>query len=103
MKDLVRRARAGRLRASELSESTMTATILGDEGVDVVNGIIFPPQVALVGFGRIAPRPWAVDGMLAVHRVVTVTLAADHRVIDGHVGSRFLRAIEDAFDDWTDP
>jgi len=103
MKDLVRRARAGRLRASELSESTLTATILGDEGVDVVNGIIFPPQVALVGFGRMAPRPWAVDGMLAVHRVVTMTLAADHRVIDGHVGSRFLRAIEDAFDDWTDP
>jgi pyruvate dehydrogenase E2 component (dihydrolipoamide acetyltransferase) len=93
MMDLVRRARAGRLRASELSESTMTVTILGDRGVDSVQGVIYPPQVALVGFGCIVQRPWAVNGMLTVRRVVTVTLAADHRVTDGHRGGQFLEAI----------
>lgn len=100
MKDLVNRARAGRLRASELTASTITATILGDQGAEVVTGIIFPPQVALVGFGRIVRRPAAVDGMLAVHRQVTVTLAADHRVIDGHLGSRFLQDVQDGIDQW---
>jgi len=46
-----------------MSEPTITVTSLGDQGVDVVQPVIYPPQVAIVGFGRIRPRPWAADGM----------------------------------------
>lgn len=95
MKDLVTRARTGRLRASEMSDPTVTVTSLGEQGAELVHGVIYPPQVALVGFGRIVERPWAVDGMLAVRPTVTVTLAADHRVSDGHQGGLLLAAIED--------
>jgi pyruvate dehydrogenase E2 component (dihydrolipoamide acetyltransferase) len=93
--DLVARTRAGRLRGSQMSDPTITVTNLGDQGVDLVHGVIYPPQVALVGFGRVVQRPWAVDGMLTVRPVTTVTLAADHRVSDGHRGGRYLASIAD--------
>jgi pyruvate dehydrogenase E2 component (dihydrolipoamide acetyltransferase) len=93
LRDLVGRARAGTLRASEMSSPTITVTNLGDQGVESVFGVIYPPQVALVGFGRVEPRPWAKDGMLGVHPLVTVTLAADHRVSDGHRGGVFLTSV----------
>jgi pyruvate dehydrogenase E2 component (dihydrolipoamide acetyltransferase) len=95
LKDLVARTRSGRLRGSEMSDPTITVTNLGDQGVELVHGVIYPPQVALVGFGRVVPRPWAVEGMLTVRPVVTVTLAADHRVSDGHRGGRYLSAVAD--------
>ena len=88
--DLVKRARAGSLRSSEMSDPTLTVTNLGDQGVESVFGVIYPPQVALVGFGRVAERPWAEDGALRAMPVVTASLAADHRVSDGHRGARFL-------------
>jgi pyruvate dehydrogenase E2 component (dihydrolipoamide acetyltransferase) len=91
--DLVQRARAGRLRSSELSDATLTVTSLGDRGTDSVFGVIYPPQVALVGFGTPRLKPWAESGMLGIRPAVTVTLAADHRVSDGHTGARFLDAI----------
>ncbi len=94
LKDLVTRARGGRLRSSEMSDPTLTVTNLGEQGAELVHGVIYPPQVALVGFGRIVERPWAVDGMLTVRPVVAVTLAADHRVSDGHRGGIFLAAID---------
>ena len=93
--DLVNRARSGHLRGSELSDGTITITNLGDLGVTSVHGVIYPPQVALVGFGRIAERPWAVDGMLGVRPIVTATLSADHRASTGHQGGAFLSAIDD--------
>lgn len=93
LKDLVLRARSGRLRASEMTDATLTVTNLGEQGVEVVHGVIFPPQVALVGFGTVIQRPWAIDGMLTVRRVITISLAADHRVSDGHLGGAFLQAI----------
>lgn len=92
--DVVTRARSGRLRSSELAGGTVTVTNLGDLGVDSVFGIIYPPQVALFGFGRIAERPVAVEGMLAVHPVVRVTLTADHRASDGHRGGLLLAAMD---------
>jgi pyruvate dehydrogenase E2 component (dihydrolipoamide acetyltransferase) len=95
LQDLVERARAGRLRQSEMADPTLTVTNLGDMGVDEVYGVIYPPQVALVGFGKVIERPVAVDGMLAVHPVVTATLSADHRVSEGHRGSRFLSRLDD--------
>jgi pyruvate dehydrogenase E2 component (dihydrolipoamide acetyltransferase) len=94
LRDLVARARGGRLRSSEVSDPTITVTNLGEQGVPTVFGIIYPPQVALVGFGKITERPWAVEGMLGVRPVVTATLAADHRASDGHRGGLFLAAID---------
>jgi pyruvate dehydrogenase E2 component (dihydrolipoamide acetyltransferase) len=92
--DLVARAKGGALRASELSSGTLTVTSLGDRGVDTVLGVIYPPQVALVGFGRIAERPWVVQGAVVPRPVVTVSLSADHRVTDGHRGALFLDRID---------
>ncbi|HSD76898.1 MAG TPA: 2-oxo acid dehydrogenase subunit E2 [Solirubrobacteraceae bacterium] len=94
LRDLVGRARKGRLRNSEMTDPTITVTNLGDQGAETVHGVIYPPQVALVGFGRIVQRPWAQDGMLAVRPVVHVTLAADHRASDGHVGGLLLAEID---------
>lgn len=93
MGDLIERTRAGRLRSSEMSDTTITVTNLGDLGVRTAFGVIYPPQVALVAFGRIMERPWAENGMLGVRRTVTATLAADHRATDGHRGSQFLDAL----------
>jgi len=94
MRDLVGRARAGRLRSSEMSDPTITVTNLGDQGVDKVFGVIFPPQLAIVGFGAIREEPWASGGMVGARPVVTVTLAGDHRATDGIVGARYLRAVD---------
>lgn len=94
LRDLTARARTGRLKSSELADSTITVTSLGDRGVEAVFGVIYPPQVALVGFGRIVERPWASDGEVSVRPVVTATLAADHRASDGHRGGLFLAAID---------
>jgi pyruvate dehydrogenase E2 component (dihydrolipoamide acetyltransferase) len=92
--ELTSRARSGRMRSSELADSTITVTSLGDRGVDGVLGVIHPPQVALVGFGRIVERPLAVEGQAVVRPVVTASLAADHRASDGHRGGLFLDAID---------
>ncbi len=92
--DLVTRARAGTLRGSELSDPTITVTSLGEQGVETVFGVIYPPQVALVGFGKIVERPWIVDGHTVARPVVTATLSADHRVTDGHRGGLFLAAVD---------
>jgi len=94
LRDVVERARSGRLRSSEMTDAGLTVTNLGEQGADEVYGVIYPPQVALVGFGRIVERPWASGGMLGVRPTVRATLAADHRVSDGHEGSRFLAAID---------
>jgi pyruvate dehydrogenase E2 component (dihydrolipoyllysine-residue acetyltransferase) len=93
--DLVKRARAGSLRSSEMSDPTITVTNLGEQGVEAVYGVIYPPQVALVGFGRIAERAWAEDGALRAAPVVTATLSGDHRASDGHRGARFLAALRE--------
>ena len=94
LRDLVNRARGGVLRSSEMSDPTITVTNLGDLGVDSVFGVIYPPQVALVGFGRVAERAWAAHGMVGVRSCATATLSADHRVSDGHRGGRFLGTID---------
>lgn len=93
--DLVARARAGSLRSSEMSDPSITVTNLGDQGVDTVFGVIYPPQVALVGFGKPAQRVCAVDGGIRIATTVQSTLAADHRASDGHRGALFLAAINE--------
>ena len=94
MKDLVARARSGGLRSSELMDATITLTSLGERGADSVTGVIYPPQVAILGFGRIGTRPWVADGQIEPRSLVEVTLAADHRASDGHAGGLLLSAIE---------
>lgn len=93
MRDLVQRTRAGRIRSSEISDPTITVTSLGERGVETLYGIIYPPQVAIVGIGKIVTRPWIVDGAIEPRSVVTITLSADHRVSDGHAGALFLAEI----------
>ena len=92
--DVVKRARAGTLRSSELSDPTITVTSLGEQGVETVFGVIYPPQVALVGFGKVVERPWAIEGQVVSRPVVTASLSADHRVTDGHRGGIFLSAVD---------
>jgi len=89
-RDIVARARAGRLRASELAAPTIILTSLGDTPVESVFPIIQPPQVAIVGAGAVMPRPWVVDGQLSVRQLCTLSLGADHRVTDGRLGAQFL-------------
>ncbi len=94
LRDLVGRARAGRLRGSDVTAASLTVTNLGDQGVEEVFGVIYPPQVALVGFGTVVERPWATGGLLGVRPVVRATLSADHRASDGHEGARFLATVD---------
>ena len=94
MRDLVQRARAGGLRSSELTDPTVTVTSLGDRGAESVLGVIYPPQVAIIGFGRVVERPWVVDGQIVARRLVNLSLAADHRTSDGHLGGQLLAAIQ---------
>ena len=94
MRDLVKRARSGGLRSSELSDATITVTSMGEQGPETVFGVIYPPQLALVGFGGLARRPVAVGDAVAAHPVIKASLAADHRASDGHRGGVFLNAVD---------
>ena len=93
-RDLVKRARAGSLRSSELSKPTITVTSLGERGTDSVFGIIYPPQVAIIGFGRLMEWPRTLDGQIVLRPAIKATLSGDHRVSDGHRGSLFLGAVD---------
>ena len=90
LNDIIPRARAMKLRSSDLSDSTITITSLGEGGADVVFGVIYPPQVAIIGFGGSSQQAVVENGMLGIRHVFTVTLAGDHRATDGLTGSDFL-------------
>lgn len=94
--ELVNRARAGHLRSGEVAAPTLTVTNLGDEGVDTMFPIIHPPQVAMVAFGSVLERAWAVEGRVEARPVINIALAADHRVTDGRQGAQFLMRIQAA-------
>lgn len=93
LKDLIKRARESHLRSIELTEGTLTITNLGDLGADQVFGVIFPPQVALLGFGRVRQDAIIKDSSVHTGFCVNITLSADHRVSDGLSGARFLQCI----------
>ncbi len=88
--NLIARTRSGKLRSAEITQQTITITNLGDLGVERVYGVIYPPQIALVGLGRIINSPWAEGDTLSVQKVMQATLAGDHRATDGHIGALFL-------------
>jgi pyruvate dehydrogenase E2 component (dihydrolipoamide acetyltransferase) len=92
LNDLIGRTRAGKLRGSELTSAGITVTSLGDLGVQSVFGVIYPPQVALIGLGKIIERAWAENGALSARPLLSATLAADHRASDGLLGAKFLDA-----------
>ncbi|AXI54081.1 Lipoamide acyltransferase component of branched-chain alpha-keto acid dehydrogenase complex (plasmid) [Pseudoseohaeicola sp. NH-UV-7] len=96
MRDLVLRARSGRLRSSEMTDATITISAMGDTGADAMAGVIYPPQVAIVGFGAPVARPWIIGDKITPRMTVTVTLSADHRVSDGRRGAKFLAALDAA-------
>lgn len=93
IRDLVARVRAGRFKASELTGATITLSSLGDRGVDRLYGVIYPPQVAIVGIGTPALRPWVHQEKVVLRRTACLTLSADHRASDGHRGALFLNEI----------
>jgi pyruvate dehydrogenase E2 component (dihydrolipoamide acetyltransferase) len=93
LRDLVARARVGSLRSSELSDPTFTVTNFGDQGAESGFGIIYPPQVGLLAIGRVTNRPWVIGDRIEARPLVTVTLSADHRAVDGHRGGLFLGAM----------
>jgi pyruvate dehydrogenase E2 component (dihydrolipoamide acetyltransferase) len=94
LRDLVARVRTGGLKSSELADPTITVTSLGEQGVEAVYGVIYPPQVALVGFGKLVERPWCVGEQIVARPLITATLAGDHRATDGHRGGVFLAAVD---------
>ncbi|WP_322795924.1 dihydrolipoamide acetyltransferase family protein [Tepidiforma sp.] len=93
-KDLIERARAGRLTAAEYGEGTFTITNLGAYGVETLIGIINPGQAAILGVGSVMPKPVIVNGEIAVREVMKIALSADHRVTDGAEGARFIKEIQ---------
>lgn len=95
LRDLANRVRAGRFRGSELADPTITLTSLGERGVGWVQPVIYPPQVAIIGAGAPQLRPWVLDGQVVPRQICELTVAADHRVSDGHRGALLLREIAD--------
>lgn len=95
LKDLILRSREGKLKASELSMGTITVTNLGDLGCHEVFGVIFPPQVALIGLGQIRKEAVVDNNIVKPGFVIDITLSADHRVSDGLSGSRFLQTVSE--------
>jgi pyruvate dehydrogenase E2 component (dihydrolipoamide acetyltransferase) len=90
LRNLITRVRSGRLRSSEMSDPTVTFTNLGEQGVESVFGVIYPPQVAIIALGKITERPWVENGVVVPRKIATITLSADHRASDGHNGGLFL-------------
>ena len=93
IRDISARGRNGHLRSSELTDASITITNMGERGTDSVFAVIYPPQVAIIGFGKIRKTPQLVDGELVNSEVMSVCLSADHRVIDGMLGAKFLNAL----------
>ncbi|WP_035952693.1 dihydrolipoamide acetyltransferase family protein [Parafrankia sp. EUN1f] len=89
-------ARAGRLTPADLAGGTFTLNNYGVFGVDGATPIIHHPETSMIGIGRIIPRPWVVDGALAVRSVTQLSFTFDHRVCDGATAGSFLRFVADA-------
>ena len=92
MRDLVERARAGKLMPEEYQGGSFTLSNLGMYGIRDFDAVINPPQAGILAVGAGYPRPVARDGALAVATLMSTTLSADHRVIDGAVGAALLNA-----------
>ena len=91
--ELAATARAGKATPADMSGGTITITNVGVFGVDAGTPILTPGEAAILAFGAIRDMPWVVDGQLAVRKVTTLSLSFDHRIVDGELGSAFLRDV----------
>ncbi|WP_433500781.1 dihydrolipoamide acetyltransferase family protein [Sphaerimonospora sp. CA-214678] len=98
IRDVTRRARAGKVSTEELAAGTFTLNNYGGFRVDGSAAIINHPQVAILGFGRIIDRPWVVDGEIAVRKITQMSFVFDHRVCDGGTAAGFMRFVADAIE-----
>jgi pyruvate dehydrogenase E2 component (dihydrolipoamide acetyltransferase) len=95
-RELAQRARTGRLRPQDISGGTFTISNLGMYKVDAFSAIITPPQAAILAIGRISDRVVPVDGRPGIRPMLTMTLSADHRVVDGARAAAFLSDLAEA-------
>jgi len=84
-------AREGKSAPADLTGGTITITNVGVFGVDAGTPILTPGEAAILAFGQVREMPWVHEGQLAVRQVTTLSLSFDHRIVDGDLGSAFLR------------
>jgi len=94
LKELVEKAREGILTKEDLAGGTFTITNLGMYGVDVFIPIINPPETAILGVGRVTEKPVVVSGQIAIKPAMQLSLAYDHRIVDGAPAARFLQTVK---------
>jgi len=94
LKELVEKAKQGKLTKEELTGGTFTITNLGMYGVDVFTPIVNPPETAILGVGRVVERPVVVDEQIVIRPVMQLSLTFDHRVVDGAPAAQFLQKIK---------
>ena len=97
--DLAERARSKRLRPEEYRDGCMTVTNLGMFGIRSFIPIVNPGESTILGLGTIEDRVVARQGNIEIRKVMTLTLAADHRLVDGAVGAQFLETVRDLLED----
>jgi len=95
LKDLIEKARQGKLLTREVSEGTFTISNLGMFGIDFFAPIINPPESAILGVGRIVKKPVVLNDEITVRLMTTLTLVFDHRIIDGAVAAKFLQTLKE--------
>lgn len=100
-RDVVTRARTGKLSMRDISDGTFTVSNLGMLGIDQFDAILNPPQVAILAVGSTAPTPVVVDGEVQVRPIASFTLTCDHRAVDGATGAGLLTGIRDALQNGT--
>src|SRR5215475_7493904 len=86
-------AREGKAQPADLAGGTVTITNVGVFGIDAGTPILTPGEAAILAFGQVREMPWVHEGQLAVRRVTTLSLSFDHRIVDGDLGSAFLRDV----------
>ena len=101
MDGLTATARAGRTAPADLRHGTITITNVGVFGVDAGVPILNPGEAAILAVGSLQRRPWECEGELALRHVVTLSLAFDHRLVDGQAAALFLREVGDVVADPT--
>jgi pyruvate dehydrogenase E2 component (dihydrolipoamide acetyltransferase) len=101
-KEVVTKARTGKLAMRDISDGTFTVSNLGMLGIDQFDAILNPPQVAILAVGSTAQTPVVVDGAVQVRPIASFTLTCDHRAVDGATGAALLTGIRDALQsgDW---
>jgi pyruvate dehydrogenase E2 component (dihydrolipoamide acetyltransferase) len=98
-REVVERARTGRLQPDDLQGGTFTISNLGMYGVDYFQAIVNAPQAAILAVGRIREQPAAVNGELVIRPTLTLAVSFDHRVVDGARGAQFLETLADLIEE----